>query len=133
MPLIRYELGDFAEVGSADPACERKLPTLRRIMGRYRNLFRFRDGTRIWPVATLFRLPDFVMLKQFQIVQTDFDHIEIKYVPEGTPGAVDLAALTQRVRTVLKQPVDVTLRAVDSIERTATGKFEDCISLVASD
>jgi phenylacetate-CoA ligase len=133
MPLIRYELGDFAEVGTADPKCDRKLPTLRRIMGRYRNLFRFRDGTRIWPVATLFRLNDFVMLKQFQIVQTDFDHIEVKYVPDGVPGAVDLAALTQRVRTVLNQPVDVTLRAVDRIERTATGKYEDCVSLVSPD
>ena len=132
MPLIRYELGDFAEVGTEAPNCERRLPTLGRIMGRYRNLFRFRDGTTIWPVATLFRLPDFVALKQFQIVQTDFDHIEIKYVPDGSPGPVDLAALTQRVRTVLRQQVDVTVRAVDKIERTAIGKYEDCVSLVGS-
>jgi phenylacetate-CoA ligase len=132
MPLIRYELGDFAEVGSVDPNCERRLPRLRRIMGRYRNLFRFRDGTRVWPVATLFRLPDFMALKQFQVLQTDFDQIEIKYVPDGTPGPVDLAALTQQVRAVLNQQVDVTVRAVDKIERTATGKYEDCISLVAS-
>jgi phenylacetate-CoA ligase len=133
MPLIRYELGDFAEVGRTDPKCDRKLPTLRRIMGRHRNLFRFRDGTRIWPVATLFRLNNFVTLKQFQIVQTDFEHIEIKYVPDGIPGPVDLAALTQQVRTILNQHVDVTLSAVDKIERAATGKYEDCVSLVPSD
>jgi phenylacetate-CoA ligase len=132
MPLIRYELGDFAQVGTEEPTCERRLPTLRRIMGRYRNLFRFRDGTRVWPVATLFRLPDFVALKQFQVVQTDFDHIEIRYVPDGSPGPIDLAELTQRVRTVLRQQVDVTVRAVDKIERTAIGKYEDCVSLVAS-
>jgi phenylacetate-CoA ligase len=86
----------------------------------------------VWPVATLFRLPDFMALKQFQVLQTDFDQIEIKYVPDGTPGPVDLAALTQQVRAVLNQQVDVTVRAVDKIERTATGKYEDCISLVAS-
>jgi phenylacetate-CoA ligase len=133
MPLVRYDLGDFAEVGAAEPACERRLPALRRIMGRYRNLFRFRDGTTIWPVATLFRLNDFLTLKQFQIVQVDFDRIEIKYVPDGTPGPVDLAALTQQVRTVLKRPVDVTLRPVDKIERAVTGKYEDCVSLVPAD
>ena len=66
-------------------------------------------------------------------MQTDFDQIEIRYVPEGTPGPVDVAALTQRARTLLSQRVDVTVRAVDKIERAATGKFEDCISLVPSD
>jgi phenylacetate-coenzyme A ligase PaaK-like adenylate-forming protein len=132
MPLIRYELGDLAEVGSAQPACPRKLPTVRRIFGRYRNLFRFRDGTTIWPVSTKFYLQEFMKLRQFQIIQIDFDNIEIKYVPEGAPEPVQLPALTQRVRAVLGQPVNVTVCSVDKIERTATGKYEDCISLVPS-
>jgi phenylacetate-CoA ligase len=132
MPLIRYELGDLAEVGSSQPACPRRLPTVRRIFGRYRNLFRFRDGTAIWPVSTKFYLNEFMKLRQFQIIQTDFDNIEIKYVPDGAPEPVQLSALTQRVRGVLGQPVNVTVSAVDKIERTATGKYEDCISLVPS-
>jgi phenylacetate-CoA ligase len=130
MPLIRYELGDFAEAGAPVPSCGRRLPTLRRILGRDRNLFRFRDGTRVWPVATRFFLEEFMPLRQFQIIQTDLDCIEIKYVPKGIPAPVDLDALTRRVRTVLGQPVAVTVCAVDKIERAATGKFEDCISLV---
>jgi phenylacetate-CoA ligase len=132
MPLIRYELGDLAEVGSVQPACPRKLPTVRRIFGRYRNLFRFRDGTTVWPVSTKFFLHEFMKLRQFQIIQTDFDNIEIKYVPEDAARPVELATLTQRVRAVLGQPVNVTVRAVDKIERTAAGKYEDCISLVPS-
>ena len=32
-PLIRYELGDYAEVGAPCP-CGRGLPVLKRIMGR---------------------------------------------------------------------------------------------------
>jgi hypothetical protein len=54
-------------------------------------------------------------------------------VPEGEPGPIDLAALTQKVRTALNQRVDVTVRPLDQIERTPSGKFEDCISLVPSD
>ena len=134
MPLIRYQLDDYAEAGTTQPACERKLPTLRRILGRSRNLFRFRDGTRVWPVLGRFVfLPDLIAYRQFQIVQTDFDQIEIRYVPEGEPGPVDLAALTQHVRTALNQRVDVRVRAVDKIDRTAAGKYEDCVSLVPSD
>jgi phenylacetate-CoA ligase len=135
MPLIRYELGDMAEVGAAVPSCTRKLPTLRRIHGRYRNLFRFRDGTTVWPFIAAFNLSDFVALKQCQVMQTDLDHIEIKFVPAAGSAdrPIDVTALTQRVRTVLGQPVEVGVQAVDAIERSRSGKFEDCISLVPRD
>jgi phenylacetate-CoA ligase len=128
MPFVRYELGDLAEVGTANPSCGRGLPTLRRILGRDRNLFRFRDGTKVWPSAG--RLYEFIALKQFQVVQTDFDHVEIRYVPEPAAPPVDLSVVTQRIRSALRQPVDVTVRAVGAIQRSRNGKHEDFISLV---
>jgi phenylacetate-CoA ligase len=128
MPLIRYELGDMAEAGAVNPSCGRGLPTVRRILGRYRNLFRFRDGTTVWPTPAHFR--NFIAGKQFQVVQTDFDHIEIRYVPESCDQPIDLPALTQRVRSTLRQPVDVTVRAVDAIPRSRNGKYEDFVSQV---
>jgi len=132
MPLIRYELGDMAEAGTIPSACGRGLPTLRRILGRYRNLFRYRDGSESWPIAPKFKLEDFIALKHFQVVQIDLDHIEIRYVPqdEDSDRPIDLPALTQRVRAVLHQPVEVTVRRVAQIERSRGGKYEDCISLV---
>ncbi|HEY4408099.1 MAG TPA: hypothetical protein VGN55_25885 [Xanthobacteraceae bacterium] len=133
MPLIRYELGDLAEAGPAPARCGRGLPTLRRILGRARNMFRFRDGSTLWPVTSAFRLSTFIALKQFQVVQTDFERIEIRYVPESGGGPIDLPGLTQRMRTVLRQPVEVVVRAVDRIERSTSGKYEECISLVSSD
>jgi len=133
MPLIRYELGDMAEVGSAQPSCGRGLPTLRRILGRTRNLFRFRDGSTVWPVSGAFRLGDFIALKRFQIVQTDLDQVEIRYERAEIDRPIDLPALTQRVTKALRHPVTVVVRAVDKIDRSASGKYEECISLVASD
>src|SRR5262249_3124394 len=44
MPLIRYALEDMAEVAPTPASCGRAHPTLRRILGRSRNLFRFRNG-----------------------------------------------------------------------------------------
>ena len=135
MPMIRYDLGDMAEVGTARPACGRGLPTLRRILGRYRNMFRYRDGTTAWPVSAKFNLTDFIAPKQFQVVQTDFEAIEIRYVPdeEAADRPIDLAGLTERVRAVLRQPVNVSVRRVPQIERSRSGKYEDCLSLVAID
>jgi hypothetical protein len=108
---------------------------LRRILGRYRNMFRYLDGTTSWPIAIRFRLRDFIALKQFQVVQTDFNRVEIRYVPDddAPDQAIDLPALTERVRTVLRQPVDVSVRRVLQIERSRSGKYEDCISLVPPD
>ena len=129
-PLIRYEPGDLAEAGSERARCRRGLPSLRRILGRYRNVFRFRDGRIVSPSAGQFRLREFLPLKQVQIVQLDHDRVEICWLGDGEEHPVDLAALTERVCTVLRQRVEVSLLKVDAIERSPSGKFEDCISLV---
>jgi phenylacetate-CoA ligase len=50
MPILRYEIGDYAEPGGACP-CGRGLPTLRRILGRERNLVLMPDGSRHWPLV----------------------------------------------------------------------------------
>jgi phenylacetate-CoA ligase len=132
MPLIRYDIGDFAEVGAVRPRCSRRLPTLRRILGRYRNMFRFRDGTTKWPFVDNIKLLEFIPAKQWQLVQIDWDRIEIRYVPQSAAvqEQFDSEALTTRVRNVLGQPVDVVLRRVENIARSANGKYEDCISLL---
>jgi phenylacetate-CoA ligase len=133
MPLIRYELGDMAEVSTTPSACGRGLPTLRRIVGRYRNLFRYQDGSTSLPAVSRFKLADFIAIKRFQVVQIDLDHVEIRYVPreEGSNQRIDYAGLTERVRSVLRQPVQVAVRRVVQIDRSSSGKYEDCISLVS--
>ena len=132
MPLIRYELGDIAEVGSHRPRAAAGFPRCAEFLGRTRNLFRFRDGTSLWPVPGAFGLRKLIAFRQVQVVQTDLDHVEIRYVPEDTARPVDLPALTQQIRSVLRQPVDVVVRSVDKIERSPSGKFEECVSLVST-
>ena len=133
MPFVRYALGDLEEVGSSPSPCGRGLPTLRRIIGRDRNMFRFRDGTTVWPVPGSFGLRSLIALKQVQVVQTDPDRIEIRYVPDAPERPIDLAALTERVRAVLRQRVEVAVRSVDQIDRSPSGKYEECVSLVPFD
>ena len=47
MPLIRYEIGDFAEVGEPCP-CGRGLPVLTRILGRQQNMLTLPTGESRW-------------------------------------------------------------------------------------
>jgi hypothetical protein len=68
-------------------------------------------------------------------VQTDWDHVEIRYVPQpaAVEQTIDSTALTTRVRNVLGQPVEVVLRRVEGIPRSSNGKYEDCISLIPTE
>src|SRR3546814_11153852 len=47
-PLIRYELGDYAEVGSPC-ACGRGLPVIKQVLGRKRNRLILSDGRSGFP------------------------------------------------------------------------------------
>jgi phenylacetate-CoA ligase len=132
MPLIRYEIGDLAEAGSERAACGRTLPSLRRILGRYRNAFRFRGGRIMFPHPHDLKLWDFLEHRSAQVIQLDLDRVEVRWVGERDPATVNVDGLTERVRSVLRAPVDVIITKVDAIPRKS-GKFEEFISLVPPD
>ena len=131
MPLIRYDMGDFAIVGKTKPSCGRGLPALRRILGRARNRFRFRDSSVCWPELADFKLSDFIAYRDIQLVQTALDRIEVRYVAKspGQPSPNEEAVI-DRVRTTLRQPLTVTIRAVDNLGRITHGKIDDCICAI---
>lgn len=130
MPFIRYELGDYA-VASAEPCgCGRNLPVLERIMGRTRNIFRFADGSQVWPVLFSRDLQAFVPNRQFQVVQRDTRTIAFRFVPEAQGQTNDLAGLSAYMRARLHPDITVVLSPVAAIARSAGGKFEDYLSLL---
>lgn len=132
-PLVRYALGDLAEAGGACP-CGRGLPTIKRIVGRSRNLLRKADGSRIWPTlggltasGYLSRLP----VLQYQLVQTAIDHLEVRLVTGRPFTAEDEAIVRTSVRRALGIPMELSFRYFENrIPLPASGKFEDFISLV---
>lgn len=129
MPLIRYRIGDFAEVGEACP-CGRGLPVLRRIHGRQRNMITLPSGQRFWPSfpAALWR--KVAPVQQFQLVQHRLDEIEARYVMSRDLGAEELQQLESALRERLRFPHRIRFVRVAVIERGASHKFEDFISLL---
>jgi phenylacetate-CoA ligase len=129
MPFIRYEIGDYAVRGARNVKCQIKLPALSRILGRYRNTFTLPDGRIVYPYVEIGRFRDYISFSQVQIVQTDYDAIEVRYVPLQQRVA-DEAGLQAYLRDAIHPQVTVKAIAVDAIPRSASGKFEDFISLV---
>jgi phenylacetate-CoA ligase len=129
MPLIRYEIGDYAEVGEPCP-CGRGLPVLRRIVGRKRNMAILPDGRVIWPCMNdeLLRtegLDNLPPVRQFQIIQTAPDAVDVRLVTDR-PFLPDEEPLVHAlIYDAFGWPMRVSITYVDFIERGPGGKFED--------
>ncbi|HET7166179.1 MAG TPA: hypothetical protein VFI94_13665, partial [Pseudolabrys sp.] len=72
---------------------------------------------------------DFISFEQVQVVQTDYDAIEVRYVPLSK-AKPDEAGLQAYLREAIDKSLNVRAVAVDNIPRSASGKFEDFLSLV---
>jgi len=132
MPLIRYEIGDYAEPGEACD-CGRTLPVLRRIVGRRRNMCTLPDGRRIWPVFGARQLRALAPVKQFQIIQKTRTLIEARICAARALSAEERAVLAERMsqRLGADPTLEVRIVEVPSIERKPGEKYEDFVSEVS--
>jgi len=130
-PLLRYDIGDYAEVG--EPCqCGRGLPTLTRIIGRERNMWIRPDGRRAWPLVTSKKMRKAAPYRQLQLEQQSINSITVRLVPEGFFGFDEEKALTSAIHECLGYPIGLRFEVVDSIPRGRNGKFEEFICLVNS-
>ena len=124
MPMIRYAIGDMAEVGGTC-SCGRGLPVLNRILGRVRNLLVYPDGRKsrlpvneIWQEGSL-------PIRQMQIVQHGLDDIEIRLVPGRPFSPPEEELLRDLFRRCCGHAFATRLTYLDDIPRGPGGKFED--------
>jgi phenylacetate-CoA ligase len=128
-PLLRYEIGDLAEVGGPC-SCGRGLPVLNRILGRVRNTLQVPSGDRIWPVLNLQEAAQAIPFKQIQLVQQTHEEIEVRLVPEGSPSAEDEQKFAAAINKFLLFPFRIFFNYMDEIPRSPGGKYEDFMSMV---
>lgn len=129
MPLIRYEVGDYAEVGEPCP-CGRGLPVLKQIVGRTRNMVRTPEGKCYWPSFPVGGFLAVADIHQLQLRQTALDHIEVLLAMEGELNKEQMKLLEQKLQHSLNYPFNISFRCVDAIPVQANGKYEDFISLL---
>lgn len=128
-PLIRYEIGDYAEVGGPCPG-GRTLPSLRRILGRRRNMLIHPDGKRHWPMTGFARYNEVAPIKQYQLVQHTRQEVEVRLVAQRTLTQAELAALGKLIHTALGYPFTLRFTQHEGrLDRGAGGKFEEFLCL----
>lgn len=129
MPLLRYDLGDYAQVGEPCP-CGRSLPVLTRIMGRQRNMLLLPTGERVWPRLRSRHWAHIGEIRQLQLVQQEVDRIEARLVARRPLTASEESQFTSTLHQSLAYPFRVSFSYLDSIDRSQTLKFEEFVSLL---
>ena len=130
-PLIRYAIGDYAEVAAPCP-CGRGLPALKRIVGRSRNMAVLPDGRRYWPSLCPYSFRELAGVSQIQVIQTTPTHMQVIYVAPQPATADQQAAMTAKLTESMSHAFDFEfLHQTTPIQRSPGGKFEDFICQVS--
>lgn len=133
-PLIRYAIGDYAEVGQPCE-CGRGLMTLKSIAGRARNMFMRPDGSKFWPVIPRFQpevYQKIPVVRQVQYVQKALDAIEVRVGAGGLQYSPEVeASIKQAIQKAWAYPYQVTFSYMDKLPIGSRAKFEDCLSELA--
>ncbi len=128
MPLIRYVIGDRAEVGPAC-SCGRTTATLSRIWGRERNMVTLPSGSRHWPLLGLHEYRRIAPILQYQAIQRDLTQIELRLVTAAPLSPAQEQELTEVVQRALGYAFEITLKYfAHELPRGPGGKFEEFVS-----
>ena len=130
-PLIRYDIGDYAEAGERCD-CGRGLPVIRRIVGRVRNMLRLPDGGMRHPRFGEAQFGGIAPVRQFQVVQKTLQDIEVVLVVARPLTPAEEDTLRALIIRNLAHPFAVSFVYRDNIPRSAGGKYEDFRSEVVT-
>ena len=129
-PMIRYDIRDHAEAGAPCP-CGRGLPTIRRILGRERNMIVKPDGSRHWPLTGYKQFREIAPIRQYQFRQHEIDRIEVRLVTERPLTGDEEAALVAHLHWKLQYPFRIELTYFEgTLPVGRNGKFEEFLSLL---
>jgi len=127
MPLLRYAIGDLAEVG-APCGCGRTLPVLTRILGRASDLVVLPSGARRFANFGHGTIASMTQIVQIQLAQKSLYDLEVRLVTRGTFGAENEEKLRRMLNENLGENFRITFDYRDAIARAPSGKYLDFVN-----
>jgi phenylacetate-CoA ligase len=130
MPLIRYEIGDIAELGPDRCKCGNKLPLLRKVTGRITDHFIKEDGTIIYGEYFTHLFYHKRWIKSFQAIQEDYITIRVLIVPNGEVDEQEKMYIEDKIRLIMGKNCRIIWNVIDEIPKTPQGKYLYTKSLI---
>jgi phenylacetate-CoA ligase len=135
MPFIRYEIGDMAVLASNKCKCKNILPSLKSIYGRIEEQFIKKDGGIVigyYFVHLMGVVLNKGFIKQFQVIQEDYDKIRILAIPNKDLPNVEKKEIEDKIKIQMGNDCKIIWEFVDNIPKTKSGKYLYTISLINS-
>jgi len=129
MPLIRYQNADVAIRAAQECSCGRGLGRISRILGRFNDLLRAKDGRLISGafIPHLFRGTEGI--QQVQVIQETEDLLRVEVVRGPQFAEREMEGVLETIKRYLGD-VTIELKYVDDIPTTSMGKLRFVISKV---
>ena len=135
MPLIRYDLGDYATWAETSCSCGRNWPMLERIDGRSISVFWHRDGGRFSSYFFVYHVNDVIgqnRIRRQQIVQEDYNRFTIRLSMvdphDWTDREENRLRLVELISEQIGEPAEIEFELVDEIHNQPSGKFLQAIT-----
>ena len=132
MPFVRYRNGDRATYSGATCACGRGLPLLTSVDGRILDTIRTADGRHVPGEFFVYAMLDVLTVKQYLVVQTSLADIEVLVVKDGAITDDERAKILTKIGGVVGETCRVTVKQVDEIPASRSGKRRVTVSQLAS-
>lgn len=134
MPMIRYRIGDLAQLSHVPCPCGCPTPRLFDIAGRTVDCFINVKGQLISGIAFTNRfIRDNQLVEKLQIIQRGYSDFEILAVPGPKFNESTLGEFRARLDEFMMQPNEVTMRVVEDIPPARSGKTVFCKRLFNPD
>jgi phenylacetate-CoA ligase len=130
MPMIRYLTTDRTALKTQRCACGRPLPLMEDVTTKAEDLLRLRDGRLIPPSVLTHPFKPLDCIEASQLVQTEVDRLLVRLIPRPDYEEKYGQQLVRDLKARLGADMRIDIELVDSMPRTARGKFKWVISEV---
>lgn len=127
MPLIRYRIGDLAEMGKEQCSCGLPGRVILNLEGRKDDIIISRKGRKYGRISRIFQ--ETTNVKEAQVIQESLDMLLINIVPQDKES-FDLKEVEASVYEKLGADFQIKFNILESIPRTKNGKFRFVISKI---
>ena len=124
MPLIRYDIGDYAVKTSGLCSCGRGLPLMRAIEGRADDFIIMENNVLVSPRKIGGILESAKAIEQYRFSQVGVNNFILYIVPVKGFSMKDKQEIELLIHTVLGKGIDLDIQLVDNIQRGRTGKIK---------
>jgi len=128
--VLNYMLDDVASIRSEKCTCGRSLPLMDMHLGRMDDIVRLPNGSSIHPITVQY-LVAWEDVLQYQVIQETLTHFKVNLVVRPAADTNEIEkSLKIKFEKEFGREISISVRFVEEIERTESGKYRVVISRI---